>query len=149
MTSIGWGGSRTRAHENSTANQDLATEHYRSQAATILQQLGAASSATDFLVCYDGGGRYNPAITAAFWVSNYDACNPSQGAGRQSLSKLSSDGTVAVLHWISGLNSPTGPAVRNVWLYAVERTGLNDLHLPRACQRNVCSQSGITGGDPQ
>jgi sugar lactone lactonase YvrE len=74
---------------------------------------------------------YDPE-TDAFYVSNYDAYNPSQGAGRQHVSKLTSDGKVAALQWVSGLNNPTGLAVRNRRLYAVERTGLVEIEISTA-----------------
>jgi len=74
---------------------------------------------------------YDPA-TDAFFVSNYDAYNPSQGAGRQHISKLTSDGKVAALQWVSGLNNPTGLTVRNGRLYAVERTGLVEIDISSA-----------------
>ena len=83
----------------------------------------------DFLV--PESAAYDPE-TDAFYVSNYDAYNPSQGAGRQHISKLTSDGKVAALQWVSGLNNPTGLAVRNRRLYAVERTGLVEIDISSA-----------------
>jgi sugar lactone lactonase YvrE len=83
----------------------------------------------DFLI--PESAAYDPE-TDAFYVSNYDAYNPSQGAGRQYISKLTSDGKVAALQWVSGLNNPTGLAVRNRRLYAVERTGLVEIEIPTA-----------------
>jgi sugar lactone lactonase YvrE len=83
----------------------------------------------DFLV--PESAAYDPE-TDAFYVSNYDAYNPSQGAGRQHISKLTSDGKVAALQWVSGLNNPTGLAVRNRRLYAVERTGFAEIDISSA-----------------
>ena len=83
----------------------------------------------DFLI--PESAAYDPE-TDAFYVSNYDGYNPSQGAGRQHVSKLTSDGKVAALQWVSGLNNPTGLAVRNRRLYAVERTGLAEIDISSA-----------------
>jgi len=83
----------------------------------------------DFLV--PESAAYDP-DTDAFYVSNYDGYNPSQGAGRQYISKLMSDGKVAALQWVSGLNNPTGLAVRNRRLYAVERTGIAEIDISSA-----------------
>ncbi len=66
---------------------------------------------------------YDPG-TDAYYVSNYDGYNPSRGAGLQAISKLTPDGRVAALQWVSGLNNPTGLAVRKNLLYAVERPGI-------------------------
>ncbi len=74
---------------------------------------------------------YDPG-TEAFYVSNYDGYNPSRGAGRQPISKLTADGEVAALQWISGLNNPTGLAILKNRLYAVERAGLVEIDIPSA-----------------
>jgi sugar lactone lactonase YvrE len=84
---------------------------------------------------------YDPE-TDAFYISNYDAYNPSQGAGLQHISKLTADGNVAALQWVSGLNNPTGLAVRNGRLYAVERTGLVEIDIPSAKIVNRISLPG-------
>jgi len=83
----------------------------------------------DFLV--PESAAYDPE-TDAFYVSNYDGYNPSQGAGRQHVSKLTPDGKVAELQWVSGLNNPTGLAVWNRRLYAVERAGLAEIDISSA-----------------
>jgi len=70
--------------------------------------------------------------TEAFYVSNYDGYNPSRGAGRQPISKLTADGKVATLQWVSGLNNPTGLAILKNRLYAVERAGLVEIDIPSA-----------------
>ena len=74
---------------------------------------------------------YDPG-TDAFYVSNYDGYTPSRGAGKQAISKLTADGQVAALHWLSGLNNPTGLAVWKNRLYAVERAGLVEIDIPSA-----------------
>jgi sugar lactone lactonase YvrE len=83
----------------------------------------------DFLI--PESAAYDPA-TAAIYVSNYDGYNPSRGAGRQHISKLAADGKVAALQWVTGLNNPTGLAVRKNRLFAVERTGLAEIDIPSA-----------------
>ncbi len=103
------------------------------QDATAVQKAPAVEeiwrSGRDFLI--PESAAYDSA-TDAFYVSNYDGYNPSQGAGRQSISKLMPDGKVAALQWVSGLNNPTGLAVRNGRLYAVERTGIVEIDIPSA-----------------
>ena len=90
---------------------------------------GLWTTGRDFLI--PESAAYDPQ-TDAFYISNYDAYNPSQGAGRQHISKLTSDGKVAALQWVSGLNNPTGLAVRNGRLYAVERAGLVEIDIASA-----------------
>jgi len=86
-------------------------------------------SGRDFLI--PESAAYDP-DTDAFYVSNYDAYNPSQGAGRQAISKLTADGHIAALQWVSGLNNPTGLAVRKGRLYAVERGGVAEIDIAGA-----------------
>jgi sugar lactone lactonase YvrE len=98
------------------------------------------TSGRDFLI--PESAAYDP-DTDAFYVSNYDAYNPSQGAGRQHISKLTSDGKVAALQWVSGLNNPTGLAVRNRRLYAVERAGLVEIDISSAKILNRIAIPGV------
>jgi sugar lactone lactonase YvrE len=58
--------------------------------------------------------------TDALYVSNYDGYNPSRGAGRQSIAKLSLDGKSLEADWLTGLNNPTGLTVAGGRLWAVE-----------------------------
>jgi hypothetical protein len=74
---------------------------------------------------------YDPA-TDFYYVSNYDGYNPSRGAGRQFISKLTARGETAVLRWVGDLNNPTGLAVRDGRLYAVERGGLVEIDIASA-----------------
>ncbi len=83
----------------------------------------------DFLI--PESAAFDPG-TDAFYVSNYDAYNPSRGAGRQFLSKLTPRGEVAVLQWVTGLNNPTGLAAWKNKLFAVERTGLAEIDIASA-----------------
>ena len=78
----------------------------------------------------------------AYYVSNYDGYNPSRGAGLQAISKLTPDGRVAALQWVSGLNNPTGLAVRKNLLYAVERPGIAVIDIPSA---KVVSRIAVPG----
>ena len=84
---------------------------------------------------------YDPG-TDAFYVSNYDGYNPSRGAGRQFITKLSPDGQVMALQWISGLNNPTGLAVWKNRLYAVDRTGLVEIDIASAKAVNRTALKG-------
>ncbi len=83
----------------------------------------------DFLVpesvAYDPG-------TNAFYVSNFDAYNPSRGEPRQAISKVTPDGHVEALEWVSGLFNPTGLAVRDGTLYVVERTAVAEIDIASA-----------------
>jgi sugar lactone lactonase YvrE len=74
---------------------------------------------------------YDPARDAIY-VSNYDAYHPSGGAGLQYLSKYSADGKIEALQWVTGLNNPTGLAVRGDRLYAVEGRQLAEVDIPTA-----------------
>ena len=93
----------------------------------------------DFLV--PESAAYDPG-TDAYYVSNYDGYNPSRGAGLQSISKLTADGRVAALQWVSGLNNPTGLAVREDLLYAVERPGVAVIDIPSA---KIVSRVSVPG----
>jgi sugar lactone lactonase YvrE len=93
----------------------------------------------DFLI--PESAVYDPE-TDAYYVSNYDGYNPSRGAGLQSISKLTADGRVAALRWVSGLNNPTGLAVRKNRLYAVERPGIAVIDIPSA---KVVSRVALPG----
>ena len=74
---------------------------------------------------------YDPG-TDAYYVSNYDGYNPSQGAGRQAISKLTPEGGLAALQWVAGLNNPTGLAVWKNRVFAVERGGLVEIDIAAA-----------------
>jgi len=87
------------------------------------------STKRDFLV--PESAAYDPG-TDAFYISNYDGYNPSRGAGRQSISKITSQGQVEALQWVSGLNNPTGLAAWKNRLYAVERGGLVEIDIASA-----------------
>jgi len=84
---------------------------------------------------------YDPG-TDAFYISNYDGYNPSRGAGRQFITKLTAGGAVAALQWVGGLNNPTGLAVRNNRLYAVERAGLVEIDIASA---GIVSRAALPG----
>lgn len=67
------------------------------------------------------------------YVSNYDGYRPSPpGDGRQSISKVGLDGTVAAIDWVTGLRNPTGLCVVGDRLWAVERGGLVEIDIPGA-----------------
>jgi sugar lactone lactonase YvrE len=68
----------------------------------------------------------------AYFVSNYDGYNPSQGTGKQSISKITADGKIAAMDWVAGLFNPTGLAVSKGKLYAVERTGIVEIDIGSA-----------------
>lgn len=49
--------------------------------------------------------------------------------GSQFISQLTLDGAIKDLHWISGLTQPTGLSIHQDKLYAVDRTGLNEIDI--------------------
>lgn len=98
------------------------------------------STKKDFLI--PESAAYDPG-TNAIYISNYDGYNPSRGSGLQSISKLNPDGTIAALQWVSGLNNPTGLAVRNNRLYAVERGSLVEIDIPSAKIVNRTPLKGV------
>ncbi len=63
------------------------------------------------------------------YVSNYDGYTPSNNQGKQSISKITLDGTVLNLEWASGLNNPTGMTIFQDKLYVVERSDLVEIDL--------------------
>jgi sugar lactone lactonase YvrE len=87
--------------------------------------------ASDPVLLIPESAVYDP-VRNAIYVSNYDGYHPSGGAGRQHLSKFSADGTLEALQWVTGLNNPTGLAVRGDRLYAVEGRQLVEIDIPAA-----------------
>jgi sugar lactone lactonase YvrE len=61
------------------------------------------------------------------YVSNLDAYNRSAGEERQFVSKISPDGEIKDLKWVTGLSNPTGLAVSGNRLFVVERRGLTEI----------------------
>jgi hypothetical protein len=74
---------------------------------------------------------YDP-VRKCFYVSNYDPANPSQGEGRQSISKIGPDGRVESLSWVAGLANPSGLVVVKDRLFAVERRAIAEIDIPGA-----------------
>ena len=62
-----------------------------------------------------------------YYVSNYDAFNPSGGRGLQFISLISKTGEIENPGWVGGLNNPTGLAMAGDKLVAVERRGLVEI----------------------
>ena len=62
---------------------------------------------------------YDPG-TDAVYVSNYDGYNPSRGAGKQSIARISLDGKTVETDWLTGVNNPAGLTVHGNRLWAVE-----------------------------
>jgi hypothetical protein len=56
------------------------------------------------------------------YVGNYRKTDPNEAS--EFLSKVSTDGKVLALKWVTGLNRPTGMAIYNDKLYVVERENL-------------------------
>jgi len=64
-----------------------------------------------------------------FYVSNFDAYNKSPMEERQFISRVSRDGTIEQLKWITGLSKPTGMAVWENKLFVVERAHVAEIDL--------------------
>ncbi|UCD18828.1 MAG: SMP-30/gluconolactonase/LRE family protein [candidate division WOR-3 bacterium] len=58
------------------------------------------------------------------YVSNYDVYNPSRSEGSQSISRVSLDGTIKNLDWVTGLKNPLGMIMDEDRLFVAERTGI-------------------------
>jgi DNA-binding beta-propeller fold protein YncE len=69
-------------------------------------------------------------VRKCLYVSNYDPANPSGAEGKQAVSKLSLDGKIENLTWVSGLANPTGLVVVKDKLYAVERRSIAEIDIP-------------------
>ena len=59
-----------------------------------------------------------------FYVSNYDGYHRSRAEGQQTIARISPDGKKVELRWMEGLFNPTGLAVHQDRLYAVERSAV-------------------------
>jgi hypothetical protein len=62
-----------------------------------------------------------------FYVSNYDIYNFNFTGGLQYISKVSTKGEVLAARWAEGLSNPTGMAMREDRLFAVERSGVVEI----------------------
>ncbi len=60
-------------------------------------------------------------ITNSLYVSNYDGYNPSMNGGKQSISKISLDGSIEELDWITGVKNPAGLTIVQDKLFVAER----------------------------
>ena len=69
------------------------------------------------------------ASSNSIFVSNYDGYNPSRGPGRQTISKISIDGSIEKLDWVTGFNNPTGIAVHDGKLFVVHRSGVAEIDI--------------------
>lgn len=58
------------------------------------------------------------------YVSNLDAAGAAGAVGGQFISEVGLDGAVRNVRWVAGLRHPTGLAVHDSMLYAVERGGI-------------------------
>jgi hypothetical protein len=58
------------------------------------------------------------------YVSNLDAAGTAGAIGGQFISEVGLDGAIHAVRWATGLSHPTGLAVRDTTLYAVERGGI-------------------------
>ena len=64
-----------------------------------------------------------------FYVSNYDGYNPSRGEGKQSVSKLDTNGKLIDRDWIKQLNNPVGMTILDDRLYIVERRAVVEVDI--------------------
>jgi hypothetical protein len=63
----------------------------------------------------------------ALYVSNFDGYSQGLLGGKQTISKLATDGTVTKREWVTGLVNPTGLALAGRTLYAVERRSVAEI----------------------
>jgi sugar lactone lactonase YvrE len=68
----------------------------------------------------------------AIYVSGYDAFHRSRGEGQQVVSRISADGRVEKIDWLTGLRNPTGLAVSGGRLFVVEPTAIAEIDIARA-----------------
>ena len=68
-------------------------------------------------------------VRKVVYVSIYDPTTPSRGQGRQTIARIGLDGTALEPAWVSGLDNPTGLAVRGDRLFVVERTHLAEIDI--------------------
>jgi DNA-binding beta-propeller fold protein YncE len=89
-------------------------------------------------VAYDGARN-------VIYVSNYDGYNPSTNEGRQFISKVSMDGKIEGLKWVTGLFNPTGLVVFKDKLFVAERRNLVEIDIPSAqiLKRHPVPQPGF------
>lgn len=64
-----------------------------------------------------------------YYVSNYDAFNPSMGQGKQYISILSENGRIENPGWVGGINNPAGMALAGDNLLVVERGGFVEIDI--------------------
>ncbi len=64
------------------------------------------------------------------YVSIYDPVTRGAGPGRQAIARVSLDGKTVEPAWVSGVNNPTGLAVRGNTLFVVERAHLAEVDIP-------------------
>jgi DNA-binding beta-propeller fold protein YncE len=74
---------------------------------------------------------YDPSENVLY-VSNLDIYNRSTGDEKQFISKISVDGVVEELRWVTGLNNPTGVATYQDRLFVVERRSLVEIDMKSA-----------------
>lgn len=63
-------------------------------------------------------------VRSVIYISNLDKNTPNDSLHTDFISKISLDGKLEKLRWVEGLSSPTGLAMRNGFLYVVERNGV-------------------------
>jgi sugar lactone lactonase YvrE len=64
------------------------------------------------------------AARSCVYISNLDKNTPNDSLFTDFISIISLDGNVSELRWVDGLSSPTGIALYNGFLFAVERNGV-------------------------
>jgi len=64
-----------------------------------------------------------------FFVTNFDAQFSSTSEFTGYISRMSLDGEIEELKWVSGLNAPTGMAIHDSRLYTLERRNLTEIDL--------------------
>lgn len=77
-----------------------------------------------------------------FYISNLDKDTPMEALHTDAISRMEADGSVADVRYVEGLSSPSGLAIHNGLLYAVERDGVAEIDLESRTVRNRFSIQG-------
>jgi DNA-binding beta-propeller fold protein YncE len=84
---------------------------------------------------------YDPK-TRAFYVSNFEPYNRSFSEGKQFISKLSPEGAIEKLDWVTGIKNPSGVAVYRNKLYVVEPMSLVEIDIAKG---RIVRRSDVPG----
>ncbi|MCP4727889.1 MAG: SMP-30/gluconolactonase/LRE family protein [bacterium] len=79
----------------------------------------------------------------AVYITNFDQFYPSRAEGIQSISRLTTDGEIEDMDWISGFFNPTGMEIYNDKLYVADRRGVAVVDIDK---REIIERYAIRAG---